>query len=287
MKFSHFFISRPIFAAVLSIVTLLVGGIAAFQLPIAQYPEVTPPTVVVTASYPGANPQVVAETVATPIEQQVNGVEDMLYMSSQATSDGQMTLTITFKLGTDLNTAQVLVQNRVAVAEPLLPEETRRIGVTVTKRQPSLLMVVHLVSPDGTYDQLYTNNYAYLQVRDSLARLQGVGDVQVFGAREYAMRIWLDPDRAASRSLTATDVVNAVREQNVQVARGRHRPTPDPGQQRGLPVDGQHPGPADDGQGVRGDRVEERRQRRGHAVEGHRLRRPGRARLLGELQPVR
>ena len=220
MKFSHFFIDRPIFAAVLSIVTVIVGTIAAFTLPISQYPDVTPPTVVVTASYPGANPAVVAETVATPIEEQVNGVENMLYMSSQCTSDGNMTLTITFKLGTDLNTAQVLVQNRVAIAQPQLPEDVRNLGVTTTKRQPSLLMVVHLVSPDNTHDQLYTNNYAYLQVRDTLARLQGVGDVQVFGAREYSMRIWLDPDKIAGYNMTATDVVNAIREQNVQVAAG-------------------------------------------------------------------
>ncbi len=220
MNFSHFFISRPIFAAVLSIVTVIVGAIAAFTLPISQYPDVTPPTVVVTASYPGANPTVVAETVSTPIEEQINGVENMLYMSSQCTSDGNMTLTITFKLGTDLNTAQVLVQNRVAIALPQLPEDVRNLGVTTTKRQPSLLMVVHLVSPDGSHDQLYTNNYAFLQVRDTLARLPGVGDVQVFGAREYSMRIWLDPDKVANHNMTATDVVNAIRAQNVQVAAG-------------------------------------------------------------------
>ncbi len=220
MKFSHFFIDRPIFAAVLSIVTVLIGGIAAFTLPIAQYPEVTPPTVVVTANYPGANPKVVADTVAAPIEQQVNGVENMLYMSSQATSDGAMTLTVTFKLGTDLNLAQTLVQNRVAVALPQLPADVRNLGVTTTKRSPSLLMVVHILSPDGSHDQLYTSNYAYLQVRDALARLNGVGDVQVFGAREYAMRIWLDPNKIASRNMTADDVVNAIREQNVQVAAG-------------------------------------------------------------------
>ena len=220
MNISHFFINRPIFAAVLSIVTVLIGSIAAFTLPIAQYPEVTPPTVVVTATYPGANPKVVADTVAAPIEQQVNGVENMLYMSSQATSDGAMTLTVTFKLGTDLNLAQTLVQNRVAIALPQLPADVRNLGVTTTKRSPSLLMVVHIISPDGRYDQLYTSNYAYLQVRDSLARLNGVGDVQVFGAREYAMRIWLDPNKIASRNMTADDIINAIREQNVQVPAG-------------------------------------------------------------------
>ena len=220
MNISDFFIRRPIFAAVLSIVTVIVGGIAAFTLPVAQYPDVAPPTVVVTAQYPGANPSVVAETVATPIEQQVNGVENMLYMSSQCTSDGVMTLTITFELGTDLNTAQVLVQNRVAIAEPQLPQEVRALGVTTTKRQPALLMVVHMTSPDDSHDALYLNNYAFLQVRDALARLKGIGDVQILGAREYSMRVWLDPDKIAHNNMTATDVVNALREQNVQVAAG-------------------------------------------------------------------
>jgi len=215
-----FFIRRPIFAAVLSIATVIVGGIAAFTLPVAQYPDVTPPTVVVTAQYPGANPSVVAETVATPIEQQVNGVENMLYMSSQCTSDGTMTLTITFELGTNLDTAQVLVQNRVAIAESQLPQDVRNLGVTTTKRQPALLMVVHMTSPDESRDALYLNNYAFLQVRDALARLKGVGDVQVLGAREYSMRVWLDPDKIAGYNMTATDVVNAIREQNAQVAAG-------------------------------------------------------------------
>ena len=220
MNIADFFIRRPIFAAVLSIATVIVGGIAAFTLPVAQYPDVTPPTVVVTARYPGANPSVVAETVATPIEQQVNGVENMLYMTSQCTSDGTMTLTITFELGTDLNTAQVLVQNRVAIAESQLPQDVRNLGVTTTKRQPALLMVVHMTSPDESHDALYLNNYAFLQVRDALARLKGVGDVQILGAREYSMRVWLDPDKIAGYNMTATDVVNAIREQNVQVAAG-------------------------------------------------------------------
>ncbi|MGI8891129.1 MAG: efflux RND transporter permease subunit [Chthoniobacterales bacterium] len=220
MKFSHFFISRPIFAAVISIVIMIVGGIAYFTLPIAQYPEVAPPTVVVTTSYPGANPEVISETVATPLEQEINGVEDMLYLTSQCTTDGAMTLTITFKLGTDLDKAQVLVQNRVAVAVPRLPEAVQRIGVTTDKSSPDLLLVVHLLSPDKRYDQLYISNYASLHVRDVLRRIDGVGSVNIFGGREYSMRVWLDPEKLSSVNLTASDVVAALREQNVQVAAG-------------------------------------------------------------------
>src|SRR4029078_4600881 len=211
MNFSHFFISRPIFAAVLFIVIVLVGGIAVFQLPIAQYPEIAPPTVVVRAVYPGANPKVLAETVATPIEQEVNGVENMLYMSSTSTSDGVMSLTITFRLGTDLNIAQVLVQNRVAIALPKLPEEGRRLGVTTTKKSSDLTMVVQLVSPDNSHDELYLGNYAFLQVKDQLARVPGVGEVTVFGARDYSMRIWLDPEKLAARNMTAGDPLRATR----------------------------------------------------------------------------
>ncbi|MGQ0657158.1 MAG: efflux RND transporter permease subunit [Chromatiales bacterium] len=220
MRFSHFFIDRPIFAGVLSIVIVIVGAIALLELPVAQYPEIAPPTVTVRAVYPGANAKVVAETVATPIEQEVNGVENMLYMSSQSTNDGSMNLTVTFKLGTDLDAAQVLVQNRVALAEPRLPEEVRRQGITVRKRSPDLTLVVNLVSPDGTYDQTYLSNYALLQVKDVLARLPGVGDILVVGARDYSMRVWLNPEQVAARGLTASDVVAALREQNVQVAAG-------------------------------------------------------------------
>jgi multidrug efflux pump len=220
VNFPHFFIDRPIFAGVISIVITLVGAIALLTLPIAQYPEIAPPTIQVTTNYPGANAKVVAETVATPIEQQVNGVENMLYMSSQSTSDGNMALNITFKLGTDLDTAQVLVQNRVAIAVPTLPAEVQRIGVTTKKQSPDITMVVHLVSPDGSLDSIFTSNYALLQVRDELARIDGVGDINVFGAREYSMRVWLDPHKVSARGLTAQDVVQAIQEQNVQVAAG-------------------------------------------------------------------
>ncbi|HKC52238.1 MAG TPA: multidrug efflux RND transporter permease subunit [Myxococcota bacterium] len=220
MNLSAFFIERPIFASVLSIVIVLVGAISYFTLPIAQYPDVVPPTIVVATSFPGANAQIVASTVATPLEQEINGVEDMLYMSSQSTNDGSLAITITFQLGTDLDKAQVLVQNRVAIAEPRLPEDVRRIGVTTRKSSPDLLMVIHLVSPKGSYDQLYISNYATLQVRDVLSRIDGVGDVTIFGAREYSMRVWLDPERVAALGMTAGDVVAALREQNVQVAAG-------------------------------------------------------------------
>ncbi|MGB8170978.1 MAG: multidrug efflux RND transporter permease subunit [Chthoniobacteraceae bacterium] len=220
MNFAHFFIDRPIFAGVISIVITLVGALALWTLPIAQYPDIAPPTIQVTAAYPGANAKTVAETVATPIEQQINGVENMLYMSSSNTSDGIMTLNVTFKLGTDINSAQVLVQNRVAIAVPTLPQDVQRIGVTTKKQSPDITMVVHLVSPDGSLDSLFTSNYALLQIRDELARLPGVGDVMVFGAREYAMRVWLDPEKIAARGLTAQDVTGAIAEQNVQVAAG-------------------------------------------------------------------
>jgi len=220
MRLPHFFIDRPVFAAVTSIVIVLVGALAYTQLPVAQFPEVVPPTVVVRATYPGATAQIVADTVATPIEQEINGVDDMLYMSSISTNDGQAKITVTFKLGTDLDKAQVLTQNRVAVAQARLPEEARRLGVTTQKQSPDLLMVAFLYSEDGVYDQLYVGNYAILQMKDALARVDGVGDVQIFGAREYSMRIWLDPERTESLGLTGPDVVEALRTQNVQVAAG-------------------------------------------------------------------
>lgn len=220
MKFAHFFVDRPIFATVLSIVIVLLGALAYVQLPVAQYPEVALPTVVVRASYPGATPETIAETVATPLEQEINGVENMLYMESQSTPDGVMQLTITFALGTDPDQAQVLVQNRVAIAEPKLPEETRRIGVTTQKSSPELLLVVHMISPDDTRDQLYISNYAYLYIRDVLTRLGGVGDLQVFGSTQYSMRAWLDIEQLTAREMTAGEVIAALREQNVQVAAG-------------------------------------------------------------------
>ncbi len=220
MSFSHFFVDRPIFASVVSIIIMILGGIAYFSLPVAQYPEVAPSTVVVRAQYPGADAQTIAETVATPLEQEINGVEDMLYMSSYSTGDGTMSLTITFKLGTDLNQAQVLVQNRVAIATPRLPEEVRRLGVTTLKSSPDLMMVVHMLSPDNSYDQLYVSNYARTRVRDVLLRLEGVGDLIIFGEREYSLRVWLDPDKLSAYSLTAGDVVRSLQEQNVQVSGG-------------------------------------------------------------------
>ncbi len=220
MKFTHFFVDRPIFAAVLSVILVIVGAIALVDLPLSEYPSVSPPTVVVRAGYPGANPKVIAETVAGPLEQEINGVEGMEYMSSQAASDGWMTLTITFTQGVDPDLAQVQVQNRVARALPRLPAETQRLGVTTEKTSPDMLMVVHLVSPGEKRDPLFLSNYALLQVRDELSRTAGVGSVRIFGAGEYSMRVWLDPQKLAARSLTASDVVRAIREQNVQVAAG-------------------------------------------------------------------
>ncbi|WP_421865083.1 efflux RND transporter permease subunit [Parvibaculum sp.] len=220
MNISRFFIDRPIFAGVLSVLIFLAGLLALPNLPISEYPEVVPPTVVVRAQYPGANPKVIAETVATPIEEAVNGVEDMLYMSSQATTDGLMTLTVTFALGTDPDKAQQLVQNRVAQAEPRLPEEVRSLGITTIKSSPDLTMVVHLTSPNGRYDMTYLRNYAVLNVKDRLARLPGIGQVNLFGSGDYSMRIWLDPQKIAERNLSASDVVNEIRAQNVQAAAG-------------------------------------------------------------------
>jgi multidrug efflux pump len=235
--FARFFVDRPIFATVISIVIIIVGLVSLMALPVAQYPEVTPPTISVTAVYPGANAKVVADTVAAPIEQEVNGVENMLYMSSKCTNDGQMSLDVTFKLGTNIDSAQVLTQNRVTIAESKLPDEVKRQGVTVKKRSPSILLCVNLLSGDGRYDQLYLSNYATLQIKDALARLEGVGDVMFLGARDYSMRIWLDPLKLASRSMTASDVIQALREQNVQVAAGRIGQPPTPaGQELQLAI---------------------------------------------------
>ena len=221
MNLGRLSVNQPILAMVLSIVLLIVGAIAYQTLSVAEYPQVVPPTVVVTAQYPGASAQTISDTVAAPIEQQINGVDDMQYIYSQATSNGQLTITVTFKLGTDLDKAQVLVQNRVAIAQPQLPEEVQRNGVVTRKNSPDILMVVFMLSPDDTFDQLYISNYALLQVRDELLRLDGIGDVQIFGARDYSMRLWLDPDKISNLGLTASDVVAAIRAQNLQITGGQ------------------------------------------------------------------
>jgi multidrug efflux pump len=220
MKFAHFFIDRPVFAIVLSIVTIIAGLIAAFTLPIAQYPEIAPPTVTVSATYPGANADTVAKTVAAPIEEQVNGVENMLYMSSQSTNTGDLNLTVTFKVGTNLDVAQVQVQNRVAIAQAQLPPEVQQQGITIKKASPDITLALAFYSPDGSHDPLFISNYVTVELKDEIARLPGVGDITVFGVRDYSMRLWLDPNKLAVRNMTAGDVVNAVREQNVQVAAG-------------------------------------------------------------------
>jgi hydrophobe/amphiphile efflux-1 (HAE1) family protein len=220
MNIARFFIDRPVFAIVVSVIMVVAGALAALGLPVAQYPEIAPPTITITASFPGANAQTVADTVSTPIEEQVNGVEHMLYMSSQCANDGNMNLTVSFAVGTNLDLAQVEVQNRVAIAMPQLPQEVQRQGVTVKKASPDITVVVDLYSPDKRFDTVYLSNYATLQVRDEIARLPGVGDIFIFGARDYSMRLWLDPDKMAARDITAGDVVAAVREQNVQVAAG-------------------------------------------------------------------
>ncbi|MFT4564658.1 MAG: hydrophobe/amphiphile efflux-1 (HAE1) family protein [Gammaproteobacteria bacterium] len=231
MRFSHFFIDRPIFASVVSIAIVLTGAISYFALPVAQYPEIVPPTIQVTATYPGASAETVADTVATVLEQEINGVDGMLFIKSESTGDGRLQVNVTFNLGTDLDIAQVLVQNRVAIAEPRLPEEVRRLGVNVAKTSPDLLLVLHVLSPDGSRDATYLSNFARTQLIDRLSRLDGVGQVNIFGERAYSMRIWIDPELAASFNLTALEIVQAVRANNVQVASGtlNQLPVPKPG----------------------------------------------------------
>src|SRR6201990_1214538 len=220
MRFPHFFIDRPIFASVISIFLTLVGYISLKSLPITDSPEIAPPTIEVTATYNGAAAEVLADTVATPIEQEINGVDDMIYMVSQSTGNGALSIQVIFKPGTDIDTAQVLVQNRVAIAIPRLPADVQLVGVSVRKKSPDLMMVVHLISPDGTLDQQYISNYATINIKDVLARVDGVGDTVIVGARDYSMRVWLDPAKVQSRGLTADDVVVALRAANVQVAGG-------------------------------------------------------------------
>src|SRR6266853_5026954 len=234
---SHFFIDRPIFASVLSVVITLAGAVAVFTLPVAQYPEVTPPTVQVTALYPGANAQTVRDTVAAPIEAQVSGVEGMLYMSSQCTNDGAYSLTVTFRLGMDTDMAQVLVQNRVSLALPVIPLLVQNEGISVKKMSPSTLMIVNLVSPDGRYDSTFLSNYATIYVKDELGRLPGVAGITYLGQRDYSLRAWLDPDKLAALNLSAMDVVTAISQQNLQVAAGQIGQQPVPrGQQFQLTI---------------------------------------------------
>lgn len=252
MSMSRFFIDRPIFAGVVTVLITLAGAIAYFFLPVSQYPDIVPPTVTVSATYPGASAETVADTVANPIEQEINGVDGMLYQSSESTGDGRMTITVTFKPGTDLDQAQVLVQNRVAIAEARLPEEVQRLGIVTRKTTPEFLMVVNLVSPDGSRDRAYMSNYAQTRIKDRLARLDGVGDVQMFGQRELAMRVWIDPGRAAALGLTGSDVVRALRAQNVQVAAGTlgQQPSPEAAFQLNVETQGRFTDPAQFGQVV-------------------------------------
>src|SRR5712691_11117972 len=220
MRVSHFFIDRPIFACVLSIVFVILGAVAYARLPVAQYPEIAPPIIKVPGQYPGASADVVASTVVAPIEEQINGVENMLYLSSNSTADGRFTISVSFDLGTNLDIAHFQVQNRVAIAQPRLPADVRLVGVTVTKSSPDLMMVVHLYSPDKSRDTLFISNYATLEIKDALTRVDGVGSITVFGSRDYSMRIWLDPNRLQSLGMTANDVTQALQGQNVQVAGG-------------------------------------------------------------------
>src|SRR5437762_176866 len=226
--FSRFFIDRPIFAAVLSIVVVLAGGIAVWALPVTQYPEITPPTVEISTVYPGANAMVVSDTVAAPIEQQVNGVEGMMYMSSQCTNDGTYTLTVTFQPGSDLNISQVLVQNRESLAEPILPDLVKRRGISVKKKSPNVLMIVNLFATNNNRTNLELSNYATIQIRDELSRLPGVGDITYLGQRDYSMRLWLDPTKLSAYGLNAQDIIKAVQAQNIQVAAGQIGQPPTP-----------------------------------------------------------
>src|SRR3974390_368732 len=218
MRISHFFIDRPIFACVVSIVFVILGAVAYVRLPVAQYPEVAPPIINVTGQYPGADADVVAATVVAPIEEQINGVENMLYVTSNSTGDGRFTIAVSFELGTNLDIAQVQVQNRVAVAQPRVPADVRNIGITVTKASPDILMVVNIHSPDKSRDSLFLSNYSTLEIKDALTRVYGVGSITVFGGRDFSMRIWLDPDRLQSLNMTASDVVAALQGQNIPVA---------------------------------------------------------------------
>src|SRR5712691_6357102 len=220
MRFSHFFVDRPIFASVISIIVTLVGLISFLALPVTEYPQIAPPTVVVNASFAGASAEVIAQTVAAPIEQEINGVDNMLYVVSQSTGDGALSISVVFKPGTNIDQAQVLVQNRVSITLPRLPEEVQRIGVTVRKSSPDLMLVIHLISPDGSLDQQFNSNSATINIKDVITRIDGVGDTIVFGARDYSMRVWLDPAQIQARGLTASDVVAALRAANVQVAAG-------------------------------------------------------------------
>ena len=220
MKFSHFFIDRPIFAAVISILITLIGVVGYFRLPVTQYPDVVPPQVSVSTSYPGASPEILMDTVVSPLEQEINGVENMMYMSSQCNADGSCSITVTFELGTNIDVAQVQVQNRVSMATPRLPDDVRNIGVVVKKKSPDMLLVCNLYSPDGSRDKLYLTNYAITQMVDRLSRIYGVSDVNIFGKREYSMRVWLNTDRLSHFNMNASQVVSALREQNKQVAAG-------------------------------------------------------------------